>query len=126
MGGTEGRWEEERMGRCTGGRPEGQVAVLGGRKDARTDGRPATWKDIHAWGGSGGSRRARAGGRMDSRPAEGWEDEGEEGSQPAAWGTDGRTDGGTDEASPQLPFEKDCGADNVCVDDLRISFDFSG
>ncbi|XP_049653060.1 integrin alpha-X, partial [Accipiter gentilis] len=25
-----------------------------------------------------------------------------------------------------LPFEKDCGADNVCVDDLRISFDFSG
>ncbi|XP_069630571.1 integrin alpha-M-like isoform X1 [Haliaeetus albicilla] len=24
-----------------------------------------------------------------------------------------------------LPFEKDCGDDNVCVDDLQISFDFS-
>ncbi|XP_052635731.1 integrin alpha-M-like [Harpia harpyja] len=25
-----------------------------------------------------------------------------------------------------LPFEKDCGEDNVCVDDLQISFNFSG
>ncbi|KAM6106944.1 integrin alpha-X-like [Phoenicopterus ruber ruber] len=25
-----------------------------------------------------------------------------------------------------LPFEKDCGADNICVDDLQISFNFSG
>ncbi|XP_064331623.1 integrin alpha-M-like isoform X1 [Phalacrocorax carbo] len=25
-----------------------------------------------------------------------------------------------------LPFEKDCGTDNVCVDDLQISFSFSG
>ncbi|KFR00061.1 Integrin alpha-X, partial [Nipponia nippon] len=25
-----------------------------------------------------------------------------------------------------LPFEKDCGADNICIDDLQISFDFSG
>ncbi|XP_074991438.1 integrin alpha-M-like isoform X3 [Calonectris borealis] len=25
-----------------------------------------------------------------------------------------------------LPFEKDCGADNICIDDLQISFNFSG
>ncbi|XP_072705207.1 integrin alpha-M-like [Ciconia boyciana] len=25
-----------------------------------------------------------------------------------------------------LPFEKNCGADNICVDDLQISFNFSG
>ncbi|KAM6307010.1 integrin alpha-X-like [Podargus strigoides] len=25
-----------------------------------------------------------------------------------------------------LPFEKDCGPDNVCVDDLHVSFNFSG
>ncbi|KAM6225523.1 integrin alpha-X-like isoform 2-T2 [Spheniscus humboldti] len=25
-----------------------------------------------------------------------------------------------------LPFKKDCGADNICVDDLQISFNFSG
>lgn len=26
----------------------------------------------------------------------------------------------------QLPFEKNCGTDHVCQDDLGISFDFSG
>ncbi|KAM9250232.1 integrin alpha-M-like [Cariama cristata] len=30
------------------------------------------------------------------------------------------------EAEGRLPFEKDCGADNVCVDDLQVSFNFSG
>ncbi|KAK4805448.1 hypothetical protein QYF61_027512 [Mycteria americana] len=25
-----------------------------------------------------------------------------------------------------LPFEKNCGADNICVDDLQVSFNFSG
>ncbi|KAM9260174.1 integrin alpha-M-like [Morus bassanus] len=25
-----------------------------------------------------------------------------------------------------LPFKKDCGADNICIDDLQISFSFSG
>ncbi|XP_075580821.1 integrin alpha-X-like [Pelecanus crispus] len=29
-------------------------------------------------------------------------------------------------ASPQLPFKKNCGADDVCVDDLQVSFNFSG
>ncbi|GAB0202451.1 integrin alpha-X-like [Grus japonensis] len=54
-----------------------------------------------------------------------------EDSQTVATGTGrgdpgGRADGRTDEASPQLPFEKDCGTDNVCVDDLHVSFNFSG
>ncbi|XP_054664660.1 integrin alpha-X [Grus americana] len=29
-------------------------------------------------------------------------------------------------ATGTLPFEKDCGTDNVCVDDLHVSFNFSG
>uniref|UniRef100_A0A8C8AU20 VWFA domain-containing protein n=1 Tax=Otus sunia TaxID=257818 RepID=A0A8C8AU20_9STRI len=28
--------------------------------------------------------------------------------------------------SPQLPFAKDCGTDNICIDDLQMSFNFSG
>ena len=107
-----------------GGRTEGRRARwLEGWEEGRKD----TWKEIHAWGGLEGPRRARVGGRTgtDRRLAEGWEDEGEEGrtdTRPPGGRTDGRTDG----ASPQLPFEKDCGADNICVDDLQISFNFSG